>query len=346
MTAVAVLFSVCFITAWLITGMVRRYALNNSILDLPNARSSHSSPTPRGGGLAIAGIVLTGAAILAARGLIPVDLGIALVGGGSVVAGVGWIDDYRHVPAGIRALFHFLAACWSVFWLGGLPDLTVGVAVVPLGAGGAVLAIVGIVWLINLYNFMDGIDGIAGGEAVSVGLLSGGLLLMSGAVGLAMVSLLIAAASAGFLMWNWAPAKIFMGDVGSGLLGFLFGVLAISSENTGSLSLMVWILLLAVFVVDATLTLVRRVAHGEQWYAAHNSHAYQRLVLSGLSHPRVSGSVIGINLALGGLAVIAVKYSALAPLLTVLGCAVLASIYLAVERRNPMSRASSGDAGG
>lgn len=161
-----------------------------------------------------------------------------------------------------------------------------------------------------------------------------------------MVSLLIAAASAGFLIWNWAPAQIFMGDVGSGLLGFLFGVLAITSENTGSLSLTVWVLLLAVFIVDATLTLLRRVAHGERWYAAHKSHAYQRLVLSGLSHQWVSGSVIGINLALSGLAVIAVKYSALAPLLLVLGCAVLTSIYIAVERRNPMSGASSRGAGG
>jgi Fuc2NAc and GlcNAc transferase len=150
------------------------------------------------------------------------------------------------------------------------------------------------------------------------------------------VAFAIAAASGGFLAWNWAPAKIFMGDVGSGLLGFLFGTLAVASERAGGVPLLLWVLLLGVFVFDATVTLLRRVVRGERWYDAHRSHAYQRAVRAGWTHARVSSAVLLLTAVLGGLAAAASRRPGLALPGFLAGMALLAVVYLFVERRNPM----------
>jgi Fuc2NAc and GlcNAc transferase len=259
-------------------------------------------PTPRGGGLAIVVIWFLALAVLILLHSLDEWVGLALLGGGVAVAAVGWLDDRRGMPAGVRALVHVLAAGWGVWCLGGLPSLNLGVAVVPLGLGGSLLAVVGIVWLINLYNFMDGIDGLAAGEAVGVGLVGGVLLAAAGAPGLSLGALALAAAAGGFLVFNWPPAKIFMGDVGSGLLGYAFGVVALASERAGTVPLVVWVILLAVFIVDATATLIHRVLNGERWFEAHRSHAYQRAVQTEYSHRDVTLAVMGLN---GLLAVVA-----------------------------------------
>src|SRR5690606_7293985 len=133
----------------------------------------------------------------------------------------------------------------------------------------------GIVWMINLYNFMDGIDGIAATETVMVCALAGILLLASGASIIAWTAWALAAACLGFLRWNWAPAQIFMGDVGSGFLGYCIAMLAIVSSREGSFPLWVWLILLGAFVVDAGVTLLRRMKQRLKWYEAHHSHAYQ-----------------------------------------------------------------------
>ena len=151
--------------------------------------------------------------------------------------------------------------------------------------------------MINLYNFMDGIDGIAGVEALCVSGLGGLLLAWSGLAGLSSVAMALAAASAGFLVWNWPPAKIFMGDAGSGFLGFVFGVLAISSAKERPWLLWPWLILLSVFIVDSILTLLRRVIAGERWYEAHCSHAYQHAARRHGSHLRVTLTVAAINVA-------------------------------------------------
>ena len=191
-------------------------------------------------------------------GVLDDDVAAAFIGGGGLVALVGWLDDRRGVHAAVRAVVHCVAAGWAVYLVGGLPSYSTGTEHVHLGAIGGLLAVLGIVWATNLYNFMDGIDGIAGGQALCAGVFGGALLLLSGSAGLASVAFLVAAATAGFLAWNWAPAKIFMGDVGSGFLGFTFGALAVASENDGGVPLLLWVLLLGVFVVDATVTLLRR----------------------------------------------------------------------------------------
>lgn len=230
-----------------------------------------------------------------------------------MVSGVGWIDDRQSLSAGVRGSIHTAAAIWALVWLGGLPQLRVGFASIPLGGLGWVLAGFGIVWLTNLYNFMDGIDGLAGMEAVSVGLAAGTLALAAGDHGLAAVSWLLASASAGFLVWNWPPAKIFMGDVSSGLLGFSFAVLAIASENSNALPLFTWLLLLGVFIVDATATLLLRIRRGERWYEPHRTHAYQLAVYAGHSHRQVTTVVLGVNVVLAALSSVTWMWPMLTP---------------------------------
>lgn len=318
---------------YVLTGWVRRYALRSSMLDLPNSRSSHQLPTPRGGGLAIAVTVLPAIASASALGWLPANQAVALAGGGVPVALVGWLDDRRGVGAITRLMVQAVAAAWSLWWLGGLPTLRVGSALLPLGIAGVALGILAIMWATNCFNFMDGIDGLAAGEAMTVG-AAGTLLLMSGGgPGLAIVPLLLAAASAGFLPWNWAPARIFMGDVGSGLLGFLFGSLAVASENAGALSALGWTTLLGAFVFDATFTLLRRAWRGERWYQAHRSHAYQRAVQSGWSHSQVTATILLVNIALAALVWVARARPSLAAPMGLTAVAFLAGIYFAVQRR-------------
>lgn len=331
----AVFIIAAAILSWLLASRVRLYALDR-LLDIPNERSSHSVPTPRGGGLAIAFTALGGILLAAMWQWIDWDLALALSGGGAMIAVTGWIDDHRDLPALMRFAVQFLSAGWAMFWLGGLPSLVVGPTELRLGIAGTVFGVIGIVWAINLYNFVDGIDGLAAGEAVTTGVIGGLILLAMGHNGLAMVSLLIAAANAGFLPLNWAPAKLFMGDVGSGMLGYLFAVLAIASENAGAVPLLIWVLLLGAFIFDATVTLCRRIAHGERWYHAHHSHAYQRMVQAGRTHAQVSSMILVINIVLAMLAIVAWLRPTFFLIAIGTGALLLSIIYLSVERIRPM----------
>jgi len=257
-----------------LTGMVRRYALARSLLDVPNARSSHSVPTPRGGGVAIVVSALLGLPVLSAAGVLSWPALWALLGAGGFIALVGFLDDHGHIAARWRLLAHFVAAFWALAWLGAPPLVLFG-AETDLGWIGFGLAAVYLVWLLNLYNFMDGIDGIASVEAICV--CAGGALLylVAGHAGPAMAPLVIGAAAAGFLFWNFPPAKIFMGDAGSGFLGIVLGVMSLHAAWASPQLFWSWVILLGVFVVDATFTLLRRLLRGDKVYEAHRSHAYQ-----------------------------------------------------------------------
>ena len=175
-----VFFLTAFIVCAFLVVIVRRYALKQ-LLDHPNARSSHLIPTPRGGGLAIAIVFHAGVVGLWWLAVLPTAVSLALLGGGILIAAVGWVDDHRHVPAGVRVSVHFIAASWAVYCLGGITQLNLGSFFLPLPGIGSILAVIGIVWLTNLYNFMDGIDGIAGGQGMAVALMGGALLGLAGA---------------------------------------------------------------------------------------------------------------------------------------------------------------------
>ncbi len=280
------------VAAFALTAALRHYALAQRWLDVPNARSSHSRPTPRGGGLAIVAVFVLALAGLALAEVVAMSVLTALVGAGLLVALVGWLDDRGHVAAGWRLLAHFLAAGWGLAWLGGLPPLVLFGTPVDLGWPGQLLALLYLVWLLNLYNFMDGIDGIAGIEALAVGASVALLLGWLAGDGHWLAPALLAATSLGFLLWNFPRAQIFMGDSGSGFLGLMLGLLSIQAAWVAPEYLWMWLALLGVFVVDATLTLLRRLLRGERVYQAHRSHAYQHAA-------RMLGSHVPVALGAG-----------------------------------------------
>jgi Fuc2NAc and GlcNAc transferase len=294
--ALAALTVVTFAASWLITGRLRRYAISQSLIDHPNSRSSHQSPTPRGGGLAIVLAFISALAVLALAGAVDAALFVGLAGAASMVAAIGFIDDHGHVPARWRLAAHFGSAIWLLAWAGGTAGLEVlQRSGVPLPLGFA-LATVLTVWLINLYNFMDGIDGVASVEAITTSIGGAALCLLAGGGGVAVAALALAAATAGFLMWNWSPAKIFMGDVGSGAIGVSLAGLALFAARENSSFVFAWAILLGVFIVDSGLTLLRRLLRREKIYEAHRMHAYQHAARHFESHATVSLAVAAINL--------------------------------------------------
>jgi len=327
-----------------LTGVVRLYAVRVGILDLPKARSSHNSPTARGGGLAILGVWTAALVLTHAAGRLPQSLTYALLIGGLLVGSIGFLDDRRDVSAAARIVVHFVSA--GLFMALVSPTLEVQLAQYVLSNQviGWMLAIFLMVWLINLFNFMDGVDGIAGSEAafVLVGAVIVDTLVPSerGAIISAAENLQVIFASAclGFLVWNWPPARIFMGDVGSGLLGFVVGAFLVYSVSEGFLVVWTWLILTGVFVVDATLTLLRRMSRGERWYEAHRSHAYQRVARQAQSHTFVTAGVLGLNcLWLLPMACLAEANPGAAWLYWIVAWAPLAVIWAYVDRRERLT---------
>jgi UDP-N-acetylmuramyl pentapeptide phosphotransferase/UDP-N-acetylglucosamine-1-phosphate transferase len=276
---------------WLGVGAFRTWAFRRSVLDIPNHRSSHKRPTPRGGGLAIVLVTILG--VVAFGNLFPRGLSRtalwAYVGSASLIAIVSWYDDLRSISAKVRFATHSLAALiaivalgyWQTFPL--LPGQEVS-----LSHFGAVITFMWIVGLTNAYNFMDGSDGIAGSQAVVAGLGWAYLGYLINAPEITVLSMLLAAASLGFLLHNWPPARIFMGDVGSAFLGYSFAVLPLLSPQAAGrldgMGPMLGLLPVWPFVFDAAFTFLRRLLHGENVLAAHRSHLYQRLMIAGHSH--------------------------------------------------------------
>lgn len=318
------------------TDMVRTHAIRRAMFDVPNQRSSHTVPTPRGGGAAIVAVVLLSIALGAAVRILPSNIAAALFGGGTLVAAIGWLDDRHNVKPSGRAAVHVCAAAWAVYWVGGLGPVHLGRMATFPGSLERLLWVLAIAWTTNLYNFMDGIDGIAAVETIIAGSVGAGILLLGSAFGMAFVSATLGGAAAGFLVWNRMPARVFMGDVGSGFLGFIFAVIALAATHTGVASAIVWVMLLLTFITDASVTLMRRALRGESWTSAHRLHAYQRLVQSGLNHAQVVRLVVLID---GLLAILAVTVF-LRPHLTwpalVIGLLIVGASYMAVERRKRM----------
>lgn len=292
---IALVFVMAIIVSAAVVGWVRQQSLRTNTLDMPNERSSHTIPTPRGGGLGIVVAFSLGLVALVLLGAIEVPLALGIGGTGLIAAFVGYLDDRSHVPPMQRLIAHVLAAVWLLVWLGGMPVLDLGFAVIEWGVIGHLVGAIGTIWLLNLYNFMDGIDGLAASEGVFVGLAGGLVLLMWQVADVALIAVLLAAACLGFLVWNWPPAKIFMGDVGSGFLGVVIAGLAISSSHQQPLSAWMWLILVGVFFVDATVTLLRRLARGEKVYEAHRSHAYQRMTIRLQQHRPVTIGIILLN---------------------------------------------------
>lgn len=318
--------------AWSLTGLLRRYALARSIIDIPNARSSHSVPTPRGGGVAIVTSFLLAVPVMAGVGVLGWSEAWALLGAGSGIAILGFLDDHGHIAARWRLLGHFAASAWVLFCLGGLPPLTFFGDSLELGWLGQILAVFYLVWLLNLYNFMDGIDGLASIEALCVCLGGALLYLLLGQPTYIWGPVALACATLGFLFWNFPPARIFMGDAGSGFLGIALGILSLQAAWVNSNLLFGWLILLGVFIVDATVTLLRRLLRGEKVYEAHRSHAYQFASRQYRRHLPVTLVVLVINVLWLIPLAVAVALEALAGWLG-LAVAYVPLVYLALRFR-------------
>lgn len=232
-------------------------------------------PTPRGGGGAIVIAFLAGLLLLFWFNGLDIALVGAMGGAGLLVAMIGFLDDHGHVAARWRLLGHFAAAVIVLGTLGALPPLPIAGHDIHFGAVGYVLGALFLVWMLNLYNFMDGIDGIASVQAISVCVGAAVLYLLTQRAELAWLPSLLACCVAGFLIWNFPPAKIFMGDAGSGFLGISLATLALAAGKIDGLYFWAWLVLMGVFIVDATFTLFRRLLRGEKVYEAHRSHGYQ-----------------------------------------------------------------------
>jgi Fuc2NAc and GlcNAc transferase len=313
--------------AWLVTDAARRFALARAILDVPNARSAHSRPTPRGGGIGIVVAVLAAWVAAGALGWVGWRLIIGVGGGGAAVALIGWLDDRKGLGQLPRLAVQVAASLWCLYWA--LP------AVLSASPWWPAVAVGVIVWGTNLYNFMDGIDGLAGSEALVVAAAAAGFSYVAGASEMAIVSTAVAGAATGFLRWNWSPARVFMGDVGSGFLGFTLAALAVISPSLGGPPHSVWAILLAVFWFDATVTLIRRVLGREPWYQPHRSHAYQRAALGGVGHRATALAIVGLNLVLAFIAA-AVASSTVAGWVGCMAAVlVVGAAFLWVERKWP-----------
>lgn len=282
--------------SFLATGALRKYALARSLIDVPNARSSHSVPTPRGGGVAIVLSFLVALPILAWTGAITWLLALALLGAGGWIAVIGFLDDHGHIAARWRLLAHFGGAAWALFWIGGMTAFTVFGQDVHLGWFGYVIGAFYLVWMLNLYNFMDGIDGLASVEAICACVGACLVYWIGGYASLGIAPAMLAMAVLGFLIWNFPPARIFMGDAGSGFLGLVLGVLSLHAAWSDAVFLWAWLILLGVFIVDATFTLIRRLLRGDKVYEAHRSHGYQYASRKVGSHRPVTVAISAINL--------------------------------------------------
>lgn len=290
----------------------------------PQLHSAHDRPTPVGGGLAIALAMVLMATGLAVVDALPWNV-VFLIGAGLPVALVGWLDDRKPLTPLVRLPVHLVSA-------------TLGLAVIgfPESSLLIVLAVLLIGWAINLYNFMDGIDGLAGSQALLIGMAGGVFFVAGGLPGYAWIAFATALAAAGFLYWNLSPARIFLGDVGSGYLGYLFGVLAVASHLNGGPSVLIWMALLGVFGFDASVTLLRRFLRGDRWYAGHREHAYQRAVRAGFTHSQVTWTLLGFTAVMAGIAgtVWALEFPPATALILATGC--LAIGYSAVEWLLPL----------
>lgn len=321
------------VITWMAVRLFRGWALSNKLLDHPNERSSHDRPIPRGGGIGIVLVVWIFGAFV--NHSIP---GIGLVVAGALLIGVvSWLDDIRRgLSPAIRLIAHIGAAGLAIGAISGWSQIAVPfVGKIAFGWPSYLLAMVWIVGLVNAYNFMDGIDGLAGVQAVtaSAGWLAVGVF--AGSPVLSATGTVIGSSAIGFLLHNWPPAKIFMGDIGSAFLGYTFAVIPVCAgwAVPGSLAARIpfaGLLMVAPFVLDATFTFLRRLAKGERLSQAHRSHIYQRLVITGLSHRGVTlvYSALGFLTSAAGVGFIFVEDRLMADVIASFSLAVSVGVLL------------------
>ena len=284
------IYLILFLISFLLTYFIKNYMIKKSLVATVNERSSHTTPTPHGGGIALAITWFIGLFYLFITNQIEQNLFYALLFG-AVISIVSFFDDIYELSPKIRLIAQSIVAIGGLYFLGGFETLAFGIFDISNPIFTNIFAFFMIIWFINLYNFLDGINGYAGSEAVFLALA--GFILFSGNH-----FLVLAVAVLGFLFWNWNKAKIFMGDVGSTLLGYNIAIFTIYYANEQASNFWIWIILFGVYWFDATLTLIRRKLNKEKLSLAHKKHGYQRLTQAGWSHYKVTNYSIGLNIIL------------------------------------------------
>ncbi|WP_282604851.1 glycosyltransferase family 4 protein [Pelagibius sp. Alg239-R121] len=315
------------IATWAATWLVLKGLVKHGIFDRPNERSSHDQPKPRGGGLAVlAVLLLSWILIFTLEGTAPPGFFIVIVAT-LVLAGVSWLDDVKSQPVFLRLVVQFAAVCLGIAATAfDTETFLVFQGLLPAWADHLLKGLAW-VWFINLFNFMDGADGITGVETLSIGLgLAMLAVLIQDHLTNAAYPLILAGCAAGFLIWNWAPSKIFLGDVGSVTLGYLIGWLLLVAAAEGQWAAA--LLLPLYYLVDATITLGRRAVRGEKLWRGHREHFYQKALLRGAGHGWVSGNLLLHNTALVLLALASVASASLAVWLSVIGGVVVVAVLL------------------
>ncbi|MDD3181231.1 MAG: glycosyltransferase family 4 protein [Alphaproteobacteria bacterium] len=287
---------IAFFASWGLTALLRKRLLAKAIMDVPNERSMHTLPVPRGGGLSVMATILAGLSFcLSQENLIPIGWLLAALG---LLLCVSWIDDKKHVNPALRLVLHLVAASMGSLALGNNALLFGGL--LPLWLDRAVM-ILGWGWFMNLYNFMDGIDGITGTQTICCAVGAGLLLSLSQVENvnfLLTLCALIVGSCLGFLMLNWHPAKIFLGDVGSVPLGFLIGFLLLKLATQGTATLLPSLLIPLYYIADSGITITRRLLRGEKVWQAHRQHFYQRATLGEGSPVPIVAWVLVTNIGL------------------------------------------------
>lgn len=301
--ALAICLVSSFLTSWLLVAFFQRLFLKRGVLDIPNERSSHTSPIPRSGGLgliigAMAGLLLS--SIICGSSL--PDL--KLLGPALSIGIIGLIDDLKKgLSPYIRLVLQISVASMFVYLVGPIPFLSLPRVIdVKLSWTAAPLTILWLVSVINIYNFMDGIDGLAGAQSFVTALV---LTIATFSTGESLLAIAIAGASVGFLLYNWHPAKIFLGDVGSTFLGFTFAAIPLSIVRSDEYKAeLIWFVSMSLwfFLADGIFTIIRRSVKKEKIWQAHRSHIYQRMVKAGVSHSTVT---LGIGSASAVISLIA-----------------------------------------
>jgi Fuc2NAc and GlcNAc transferase len=328
-----------FAIASALTGLVRTYAQRTQMIDSPNDRTLHHGDVPRGGGLSIVVVMLLCLACLeygySNAAIAPV---IAVT---AVLGGLGWIDDKFGLGPFVKIGVQLLVAVYAVSYVGAFNAVTVGGYEFEFGKLSMLLSVLWVAWMANAYNFMDGIDGIAASQTAVVACVMGVWFALDDNGAIALFCYAIMASSLGFLVWNWNPARIFMGDVGSVTLGGVFAVLAIVGNAQNGVPLTAYIILFGLFLFDTIVTLIRRAVEGKVVWKPHREHFYQRATTTGLGHAFVTVCAIISTLVLAVLASFEkfqVPPIGLWPFLALFLLAVLASAVLFREKTRAKHR--------
>jgi len=292
--------SILAITTFLMSAFLTYKLINFSkllnLIDTPNERSSHTSPTSKGGGISIILLTLITVIFLYLEKTIDTSFGMSLILGSAIIAITGFLDDLYNLSIIRRIILYSLSIFMAIIFLMPETHLVIGNMKIEMSIFAYLFYAIYIFWLLNLFNFMDGMDGYAGVQTISTALFTWLVLCNRIETNEHLILLVILFSTLGFMMWNWSPAKIFMGDVGSCTLGFMFALFSVYTSSQNYLSISIWLILLSPFIGDASFTLIKKIINGGKWYQAHNNHAYQKLYQIGFNHRIIAGGLLVVNL--------------------------------------------------